>query len=58
MAGLGHILNALGVLAGLIALVAMVAAAGHVIGGGPLAGPHLGATEQMIEAAQLIESTN
>jgi len=58
MTHIGHILNALGILACLIALVAMVAAAGHVIVGGPLAGPHPGATEKMIEAAQLIESTN
>lgn len=56
MTTLGHTLNAFAISAGLVAFLAMIAAAGHLIGGGPLAGPHPGVTEQMIEAAQLIES--
>ena len=35
MTRLGHALNALAAMAGLVALGAMVAAAGHVIGGKP-----------------------
>lgn len=54
---LRNIPNALGVVAGLIALCSMLGAAGMMIAGGPHpAGPHLTGHQQLIEAAQLVES--